>query len=118
MRDGTIDNLLVVLESGGRIAARRATRSGDRTILDNAVYSPCPVTTPEGCPRNPSWRITAARVVQDSARKRIRFEGGRLELFGVTLPLLPIFSVGTGGDGERRQRRADSRIQLRQQQRA
>ena len=100
LREGTIDNLLVVLESGGRIAARRATRSGDRTILDNAVYSPCPVTTPQGCPRNPSWRIIAARVVQDSERNRIRFEHGRLELFGVTLPLLPIFSVGTGGDGE------------------
>ena len=100
LRDGTIENLLVVLESGGRIAARRATRSGDRTILDNAVYSPCPVTTPEGCPRNPSWRITAARVVQNSERGRIRFEHGRLELFGITLPLLPIFSVGTGGDGE------------------
>src|SRR5688572_23325624 len=100
LRDGTIDNLLVVLESGGRIAATRATRAGERTILDNAVYSPCPVTTPEGCPRNPSWKITAARVVQDSGRNRIRFEHGRLELFGLTLPLLPIFSVGTGGDGE------------------
>src|SRR3990170_4534274 len=30
LRDGTIENLLVVLESGGRIAARRATRTGDR----------------------------------------------------------------------------------------
>jgi LPS-assembly protein len=99
LRDGTIENLLVVLESGGRIAAQRATRVGDRTTLENAVYSPCPVTTPEGCPRNPSWRITAARVVQDSARNRLRFEHGRLELFGLALPLLPIFSVGTGGDG-------------------
>jgi LPS-assembly protein len=99
LRDGTIDNLLVVLESGGRIAAQRATRAGDRTILDNAVYSPCPVTTPEGCPRNPSWRITAARVIQDSANKRIRFESGRLELFGVTLPLFPIFSISTGDGG-------------------
>jgi len=100
LRDGTIDNLLIVLESGGRIAAQRATRVGERTTLENAVYSPCPVVTPEGCPRNPSWRITATRVVQDSARNRIRFEHGRLELFGLTLPLLPIFSVGTGGDGK------------------
>lgn len=96
LRDGTIDNLLVVLESGGRIAATRATRTGEQTILDNAVYSPCPVTTPTGCPRNPSWRITAARVIQDSAHNRIRFQGGRLEILGVTLPLLPVFSVGTG----------------------
>ncbi len=55
LRDGTIENLLVVLESGGRIAAARGTRVGDVTTLENAIYSPCPVTTRTGCPRNPSW---------------------------------------------------------------
>ena len=95
LRDGTIENLLVVLESGGRIAAARGTRTGDITTLDNAIYSPCPVTKPSGCPRNPSWSITAARVVYDPNRNRVRFQGGRLQLFGVTLPLLPVFSIGT-----------------------
>ena len=99
LRDGTIDNLLVVLDSGGRIAAARATRGDGVTILDNAVYSPCPVTSASGCPRNPSWKITAARVVQDQQTGRIRFQGGRLSLFGVAVPLLPIFSIGGGGEG-------------------
>ena len=99
LRDGTVENLLVVLDSGGRIAAARATRSNGLTTLDNAVYSPCPVTTVGGCPKNPSWKIVAARVVQDPATKRIRFQGGRLQLFGVTLPLLPIFSIGSDGGG-------------------
>ncbi|MEO7410881.1 MAG: LPS assembly protein LptD [Sphingomicrobium sp.] len=99
LRDGVIDNLLVVLESGGRIAATRGTRVNGVTTLENAVYSPCPVTTPAGCPKNPSWKIVAARVVQDPASNRIRFTGGRISLFGITLPLLPIFSVGTGGSG-------------------
>ena len=99
LRDGTVQNLLVVLESGGRIAARRGARAGDVTILENAVYSPCPVVGPEGCPKNPSWSITAAKVTHDPASDRVNFEGGRLQLFGVTLPLLPIFSIGTGGDG-------------------
>jgi len=99
LRDGTVENLLVVLESGGRIAASRATRANGQTILDNAVYSPCPVLTETGCPKNPSWKIVAARVVQDPVTKRIRFQGGRLQLFGVTLPLLPIFSIGADGDG-------------------
>ncbi len=100
LRDGTIDNLLVVLESGGRIAAQRAVRDGDRTVLSNAVYSPCPVTSDSGCPRKPSWRITAARVVQDSKRQRVVFERGQLELFGVSLPLLPIFSIGISGGSQ------------------
>src|SRR5687767_14594444 len=99
LRDGSIENLLVVLESGGRIAAARGTRAGDVTTLDNAIYSPCPVTTDSGCPRNPSWSITAARVIHDPARNQVRFRGGRLQLFGVTLPLLPIFSIGTAAQG-------------------
>ncbi len=99
LRDGSIANLLVVLESGGRIAATRGTRTGELTTLDDAVYSPCPVTSPAGCPRNPSWSITAARVVYDPARDQVRFQGGRLQLFGLTLPLLPIFSIGTGASG-------------------
>ena len=99
LRDGTVANLLVVLESGGRIAAARGIRAGQITTLENAIYSPCPVTSPSGCPQRPSWSITAARVVNDPARDRVRFEGGRLQLFGVTLPLLPVFSIGTGNEG-------------------
>ena len=99
LRDGAVDNLLIALESGGRIAAERGTRAGEIITLENAVYSPCPVTTDGGCPRRPSWMITAARVVYDPATGRVRFRGGRLQIFGVTLPLLPIFSVGGDGDG-------------------
>jgi LPS-assembly protein len=98
LRDGTVDNLLIVLESGGRIAAQRGQRAGDLTTLENAIYSPCPVTTETGCPRNPSWAITAARVTYDPDEQRVRFSGGRMRIFGVTLPLLPIFSIATGGD--------------------
>ncbi|HET9459048.1 MAG TPA: LPS assembly protein LptD [Sphingomicrobium sp.] len=99
LRDGTVDNLLVVLESGGRIAAERGTRADGVITLQNAAYSPCPVTDSTGCPRRPSWMITAAEVINDPANGRVRFRGGRLQLFGITLPLLPIFSVGTDGDG-------------------
>ena len=99
LRDGTVENLLVVLESGGRIAATRATRSAGTTVLENAVYSPCPVVTEAGCPKNPSWKIVAARVTQDPVSQRIKFQGGRLQLFGLTLPLLPVFSIGTDGEG-------------------
>ncbi len=95
LRDGTIQNLLVVLDSGGRIAATRGTRSNDIITLENAIYSPCPVTTTSGCPKNPSWAITAARVVDDPAHHMVHFRGGRLRLFGIDLPLLPIFSVST-----------------------
>jgi LPS-assembly protein len=99
LRDGTVSNLLVVLESGGRIAAARGTRKDNVTTLENAIYSPCPVTGPNGCPRRPSWSITAVQVIDDPIHERVRFKGGRLQLFGLNLPLLPVFTVGTGKDG-------------------
>ena len=99
LRDGTVDNLMVVLESGARLAARRGTRSGNVTTLEDAIYSPCPVTTATGCPKRPSWAITAARVIDDPAHQRVRFIGGRLQLFGITLPLLPVFNIARGSEG-------------------
>jgi len=99
MHDAAVSNLLVVLENGGRVAARRGSRTGDVTTLENAVYSPCPVTTDSGCPKRASWSITAARVIDDPAHERIRFIGGRLQLFGITLPLLPVFNIATGNEG-------------------
>lgn len=99
LRDGTIDNLMVVLESGGRVAARRGTRVNGVNTFDSAIYSPCPVTTGSGCPKRPSWSITAARVIDDPKSDRIRFVGGRFQLFGINLPLLPIFNVPRTNEG-------------------
>ena len=99
LRDGTVNNLMVVLEGGARLAAARGTRTGDVTVLEKAIYSPCPVTTASGCPKRPSWAITAARVIDDPAQNRVRFVGGRLQLFGVTLPLLPVFNIARGNEG-------------------
>ena len=99
LKDGTINNLLVVLESGGRIASQSGTRQNGVITLRNAAYSPCPVTTDSGCPKRPSWKITAAKVIDDPVRQRVIFRGGRLQIFGITLPLLPIFSVGTSNGG-------------------
>jgi LPS-assembly protein len=99
LRDGTVNNLLVVLEGGARLAAARAVRTGDVTTLENAIYSPCPVTTSTGCPKRPSWAITAAKVIDDPAHERVRFVGGHLQLFGINLPLLPIFNISRGKEG-------------------
>ena len=99
MHDAAVNNLLVVLESGARIAAQRGRRVGEVTTLENAIYSPCPVTSDSGCPKQPSWAITAAQVVDDPATGRVRFRGGRLQLIGITLPLLPVFNISRGNEG-------------------
>ena len=64
------------------------------------------MTTASGCPKRPSWAITAARVIDDPATGKVRFIGGHLQLFGVTVPLLPIFAFSRGKGGRDRLARA------------
>jgi LPS-assembly protein len=99
LKDGTVENLMVVLESGGRVAARHGSRANGVITLTDAIYTPCPVTTETGCPKRPSWAITAVKVIDDPKSNRVRFEGGRMQLFGLNIPLLPVFSIGTGTEG-------------------
>ncbi|MDQ1156393.1 LPS-assembly protein [Sphingomonas sp. SORGH_AS 950] len=101
MKDGVVDNMLVVLEQGGRLAADRGTRQTDGTVnLEHAAYTPCAVETSEGCPKEPSWKITAVRVTYRPDRERVYFNGARLNLFGLPTIPLPRLSapVGSGGD--------------------
>ena len=96
LKDGVVDNLLVVLEQGGRLAAVRGVREQDGTMnLDRAVYSPCAVVGADGCPREPTWKITAVKVVYRPDKQRVYYEGARFHLFGLTSPALPRFSNST-----------------------
>lgn len=88
IRDGVIDNILVVLDEGGRLAANRGERDDGFITLEEAAYSPCAVETPGGKPKNPSWQIRAIKVVYSPIDKRVRYQGARLELFG--LPVIPL----------------------------
>ncbi len=101
LRDGVIENLLLVLEDGGRLAADRAERRDGFTTLTRAAYSPCAVVDAQGCPKDPTWKITAVRVVHDPVRNRIRYQGASLNLFGAPILALPGLSHpdGSGGGG-------------------
>jgi len=90
LRAGAMQNMLLALREGGRLAASSGSRAPDgKVVLSNAVYSACAVEDGAGCPVTPSWRITAERVTYDDANKIIRFKGARLELFGARLLPLP-----------------------------
>ncbi|MDZ3831584.1 MAG: LPS assembly protein LptD [Sphingopyxis sp.] len=89
LRDGIIDNLLVVLENGARLAAVKGTRFENGNIeLENAAYTPCPVEDAQGCATEPSWQIRAVRVLYDRAKNKVKYKGARVEIFG--LPLIPL----------------------------
>src|SRR3546814_3536282 len=75
LRDGVVEDLLVVLENGSRLAAVRGTRFENGSIeLDNAAYTPCPVLDEAGCPKDPSWQIRAERVLYDRARNKVKYD--------------------------------------------
>jgi len=101
LRDGVVDNLLVVLEDGGRLAADRGERREGYTTLFRAAYSPCAVVNEDGCPKNPTWQVNAVKVVHDPVRNRIRYQGASLNLFGIPIIALPGLSHpdGSGGGG-------------------
>lgn len=99
LRAGAMENMLLVMNEGARMAARAGTRNEDGTIrLDNAAYSPCAVTSAAGCAKDPSWRITSSKVRYDPETQRVKFTGARLELFGA--PLLPLPGLSVRADGK------------------
>ncbi|MGZ8313124.1 MAG: LPS-assembly protein LptD, partial [Allosphingosinicella sp.] len=99
LRDGVVQNLLLVLEDGGRLAAAEARREGGLTTLTRAAYTPCAVLDPDGCPREPTWQINAVRVVHDPVRHRISYQGASLNLFGTPIIALPGLSHPDGSQG-------------------
>ncbi|WP_232367274.1 LPS-assembly protein LptD [Altererythrobacter lutimaris] len=95
---GAMNDLLLALRAGGRLAARSGERGEDGTVvLTDAAYSACAVKDADGCDKTPSWRITASRVIYDPADNRVRFNGAVLELFGARILPLPGLAVRTDG---------------------
>lgn len=99
LKDGVVDNLLLVMQQGGRLVARRGTRRDGTYILDQAAYSPCSVEDSKGCPKEPSWQIKAVRVRYDPMTQRVYYKGARIELFGIPLGVIPGFSHPVGNKG-------------------
>lgn len=96
LKNAAIQNLLLVLEDGGRAAAVRATRVDGVDTLYRAVYSPCSVV--DGCHEvKPLWRIKAVRVIHDPYRGRFSYKGASFDIGGVPVLYLPAFSHPDGG---------------------
>ncbi len=97
-KEGAISNMLLALREGGRLAAKSGVRDGaGNIVLSDASYSACAIETSSGCPKTPSWRITAARVIYDPANKKVKFARARIELFGVSLLPIPELMIATDG---------------------
>lgn len=99
LKDGMVRNLLLVLEDGGRLVADNARRENGYTIVSKAAYTPCAVVDADGCPKSPSWKITAVEVTHDPVKGRISYRGASLNLFGLPVIALPGLSHPDGSRG-------------------
>ncbi|PLK27781.1 LPS-assembly protein LptD [Novosphingobium sp. TH158] len=98
LKAGAMENLLIALREGGRLAAQGGRRDANGNIvLTRASYTGCAVEDDEGCPKTPTWKVNAAEVTYDAARKNLRFRGARIELFGISLFPLPGLMLATDG---------------------
>jgi LPS-assembly protein len=91
LKDGVARQLQARIERESRFAAAEGRRvAGNRTEMEQAIYSPCPL-----CPdsdRPPLWQLRAAEVSHDQADKKVTYKHAFFELFGVPLLYTPYFS--------------------------
>lgn len=98
LKAGAMENLLIALREGGRVAAEMGRRDqAGNIILTKASYTGCAVEDDQGCPKTPTWRVNAAEVTYDPNRKNLKFRGARIELFGISLMPLPGLMLATDG---------------------
>ncbi|MEZ5742581.1 MAG: LPS assembly protein LptD [Sphingomonadaceae bacterium] len=98
LKAGAMQNMLLALREGGRLAAASGRREEDGTItLERAAYTACGIETGTGCPKEPSWRITAREVVYDAEEKRIAFKGAKIIFFGALAIPIPGLKLTTDG---------------------
>jgi LPS-assembly protein len=98
LKTGAMENLLIAMRQGGRLAALKGRRiDNGNVILTQAAYTGCAVEDSDGCPKQPSWRVTANQVVYDEASERITFKNARLEVFNLVRLPLPGLRISTGG---------------------
>ena len=92
-RDGFVNALRVETVDNTRFAAESAERTdGNVTTFNQGVYTAC-----EPCRDNPEkapvWQIKSRKIIWNTQKKTVRFEGGRFELFGMPIATLPFFEI-------------------------
>ena len=80
-----------LLANGAHGEASKATfLDADRTLIDNATYSTCPIPTDPNAP--PPWVLKADHIELDTEASVGRATGAKLQFYGITVLPLPAMS--------------------------
>ena len=72
-------------------AASAVRRNANVTDLNKAIYTPCPVCSPEGTPKSPTFSIQAERVVQDREKRLIYYRNAVIRVKDIPVFYAPVF---------------------------
>lgn len=90
--EGIVINVKLILADGSQMAAANGERRPNRkTVLKNAVYSPCEICADDPGDK-PLWQIKAVRVTHNQDKRKITYKNAFLEFLGVPVIWLPYFS--------------------------
>jgi len=74
------------------IAGAAIKRSETITELNNATYTPCAICKADGkTPKNPTWSIQAARIIEDRDRQVIYYKKAIIRVKGIPVLYMPVF---------------------------
>lgn len=95
LKDGYIKKLKSVLADGSRITASEGQKTGGKTVMKDASYTPC-----EECKVNPDkpvlWQIVADEVTHDKDNHSVEYKNAKFEVYGVPVAYVPYFSHSDG----------------------
>lgn len=93
LQEGVVETLRVLFADGRtRMAAISGQRvEGRRTILNNAVYSPCELCQ-EDPQKAPLWQIRASEIEHDQEERSVTYRDARFEVLGIPVAYSPYFS--------------------------
>lgn len=92
LHDGFIRGVGALLADNSRAAGAAAIRTdGNRTIITDAVYSPCDLCVDDKT-KAPLWQLRAARVIHDETTHIIEYKDAVLEAYGIPVLYTPYFS--------------------------
>ena len=93
LRDGVLSGFGALIGKTGRMTARNAQRiNGSVVIAHRSNYSPCKICNKPG-QRTPLWQVKSERVVYNQDQHKIIFHSAIVEVQGVPVIWLPIFSM-------------------------
>lgn len=97
LKTGVIEYFQARLIDDSRVAAYSAVKKEEKvTVLENAVYSPCPVCKEEP-DKAPTWQIKAQKTTIDEEKERMSYKHAWVEWFGVPVFYTPYLSHAMPG---------------------